>query len=80
MSEHDEDLRAVALAYIQQREEGVTNYTGDPDDIVRDFSRTVDFFLDAGPLFEEPSTVIDLTGDYPKIVRQGSGSTDWLEV
>lgn len=26
MSEHDEDLRAVALAYIQQREEGVTDY------------------------------------------------------
>ena len=26
MSEHGEDLRAVALAYIQQREEGVTAY------------------------------------------------------
>ena len=57
-----------------------STYTGDPDDIVKDFSRTVDFFLDAGSLFEGPSTVIDLTGEYPKIVRAGSGCTDWLEL
>ncbi|MEE2959740.1 MAG: L-threonylcarbamoyladenylate synthase [Myxococcota bacterium] len=54
-------------------------YAGDPDDIVKDFSRTVDFFLDAGPLFDGASTVIDLTGEDPKIVRAGSGCTAWLE-
>ncbi len=26
MSEHDDDLKAVAHAYIEQREEGVTDY------------------------------------------------------
>ena len=26
MSEHDDDLRAVALAYIRQREEGMNEY------------------------------------------------------
>ncbi|MFN0158191.1 MAG: L-threonylcarbamoyladenylate synthase [Bacteroidota bacterium] len=43
----------------------------DPDDIVEEFNDAVDMILDGGVLASEPSTVIDLTGDQPVVVRQG---------
>lgn len=54
-------------------------YTNDPDEAVRMFGRSIDVLLDGGPLYGEPSSVIDLTGDAPVIVRQGSGDLSWLE-
>ena len=30
--------------------------------------------IDAGPLHTGPSTVIDLTGEQPEILREGSGT------
>ena len=35
--------------------------------------------LDGGPLYGEPSSIIDLTGAEPVIVRRGSGDLSWLE-
>jgi tRNA threonylcarbamoyl adenosine modification protein (Sua5/YciO/YrdC/YwlC family) len=46
---------------------------GNPDEIESTFSNLVDIFLDGGPGGMEPSTVIDLTGDEPVVVRQGKG-------
>ena len=48
------------------------------DDIISEFNNRVELILDAGPLTFEPSTVVDLTGDTPEIVRFGSGSVDFL--
>lgn len=53
-------------------------YTNDPDDIMQMFGRTVDVFLDGGALYGEPSSVIDMTGSEPVIVRRGSGDLSWL--
>ena len=53
-------------------------YTNDPDEIMRLFGRTVDLFLDVGMLYGEPSSVIDLTGEEPKVLRKGSGDLSWL--
>lgn len=50
----------------------------DPDEIVANLGRSVEVILDAGPLYEEPSSVIDLTTDPPTIVRRGSGDLSWL--
>ena len=47
----------------------------DPDEIVSHFNNRVELIIDAGPFHTGPSTVIDLTGDQPEIVRQGSGDT-----
>jgi tRNA threonylcarbamoyl adenosine modification protein (Sua5/YciO/YrdC/YwlC family) len=58
--------------------EGETAYTNDPDEVVRLFGRSIEVLLDAGPLYEEPSSVIDLTGQEPVIVRRGSGDLSWL--
>lgn len=45
----------------------------DPDAIAEEFRDTVDLILDGGPLLSEPSTVLDLTGDTPVVVRMGAG-------
>ena len=36
--------------------------------------REVDLVIDAGPCGTEPSTVIDLSGDAPRVLREGKGS------
>ncbi|MEN8189694.1 MAG: L-threonylcarbamoyladenylate synthase [Thermodesulfobacteriota bacterium] len=33
----------------------------------------VDVVIDGGPVYSDPSSVIDLTGDYPEILREGKG-------
>ena len=33
----------------------------------------VDIIIDGGPAYPDPSSVIDLTGDYPGILREGKG-------
>ena len=42
-------------------------------------NNVVQLILDAGVLHSESSTVIDLTGDQPEIVRRGSGDTSMFE-
>ena len=58
--------------------EDEVSYSNDPDEIAKVFGRSIDVFLDAGALYDGPSTVIDLTGDSPVVIREGSGSTDWI--
>jgi tRNA threonylcarbamoyl adenosine modification protein (Sua5/YciO/YrdC/YwlC family) len=48
-------------------------YLSDPDEIAETFAHTADLFLDAGPGGLEPSTIVDLTGEEPVLVRQGKG-------
>lgn len=50
----------------------------DPERIAAHFNSVVDMIIDGGPLTSEPSTVIDLTGDEPVVVRQGAGDTSSL--
>lgn len=45
----------------------------DPEEIREKLERRVDLILDAGYCGMEPTTVIDLTGDTPVLVRQGKG-------
>ena len=52
--------------------------THDPDLIVQHFNNLVDLIIDGGILHSEPSTVIDLTGEEPEILRQGAGATTLL--
>lgn len=58
--------------------DGEAAYTNDPDEIAAMFGSSVDVLLDGGSLYGEPSSVIDLTGDEPVIVRRGSGDLSWL--
>ncbi len=50
----------------------------DPKDYRAELDRQVDLVLDGGPCGLEPTTVIDLTGDAPVLVRQGRGDVSGL--
>jgi tRNA threonylcarbamoyl adenosine modification protein (Sua5/YciO/YrdC/YwlC family) len=57
---------------------GDTDPLNDPDEIRERLQRQIDAVVDAGACPMEPTTVIDLTGDEPLVVRQGRGALDEL--
>ena len=58
--------------------DGDQAYTNDPDEVARLFGRSVDVLLDGEISHGEPSSIVDLTGDVPEVVRSGSGDLEWL--
>ncbi|TVZ59967.1 tRNA threonylcarbamoyl adenosine modification protein (Sua5/YciO/YrdC/YwlC family) [Flavobacteriaceae bacterium MAR_2010_105] len=57
-------------------EDEVLEYTTDPELILEKWDNLVDLVIDAGYGDNQPSTVIDLSGDEPLIVREGKGSLE----
>ena len=51
-----------------------THPLNDPDAIAEQMPRSLGLILDAGQTPEEATTVIDLTGDTPEVIRVGNGS------
>ena len=51
----------------------------DPLIIDKEFGDNVDLVIDAGILANDPSSVIDLSGDAPVIVRRGKGDVTMFE-
>ncbi|VAX20228.1 Hypothetical YciO protein, TsaC/YrdC paralog [hydrothermal vent metagenome] len=49
----------------------------DPADLPQSFSRSIDVILSEGELVSDPSTVVDLTGNMPDVIRLGKGPVDW---
>ena len=45
----------------------------DPAEIERHLGKLLDIVIDGGVLVSEPSSVIDLNGDIPKVLRKGKG-------
>lgn len=45
----------------------------DPEFIEEELGHAVDLILDGGIIISEPSTVFDLTGDEPELIREGKG-------
>lgn len=54
-------------------EDEIVDYTTDPSLIYEEFENRVDIVIDGGYGHNEPSTVIDCTGDFPEVIRQGMG-------
>ncbi len=50
----------------------------DPLQIEREFGEQVDLIIDAGILKNEPSSVVDLSGDAPVVIREGKGDVSFL--
>lgn len=74
----------VALALLEELGEPLLSSTlilpdddhiplNDPEDIRDRLERRVELVIDGGPVGLEPTTVIDLTGEAPELVRQGKG-------
>jgi len=51
----------------------------DPFEIERIMGKQLDAVINGGRLSGEPSTVIDLTGNAPEIIRKGAGDCSWIE-
>lgn len=78
---------AATLAIVRELGHPIlsTSATGEGGAVLRDsaemiatYRNSVELILDAGPLLSEQSTVLDLTGDEPEIIRQGAGDTSFL--
>jgi len=59
-------------------DDGVLEYTTDPELIFEKWNHLVDVVIDGGFGDNYASTIIDLTDDYPIVIREGKGSLDIL--
>ncbi len=57
-------------------EDEIIEYTTDPELILEKWDNLVDLVIDGGYGDNHASTVIDLSGDDPVIVREGKGSLE----
>lgn len=58
---------------------GVEQPLSDPDDIASQLRGRIDLLIDSGSCGLEPTTVVDLTGEAPVVVRRGKGSVHPFE-
>lgn len=49
------------------------NSLSEPFEIEQYLTNRVDIIIDGGRIFPDPSSIIDLTGDYPEVLREGKG-------
>ena len=54
------------------------DYFTDPEEIAIRFPHDIDLILDAGVMFNQPSTVVDFSSDEPEIIREGAGDINAL--
>ncbi|MBT8262524.1 MAG: threonylcarbamoyl-AMP synthase [Bacteroidia bacterium] len=67
--------RPIVSTSIKDEDE-VIEYTTDPELIFEKWEKLVDVVVDGGFGGNIPSTVIDLTGDEPLLIREGKGSLE----
>ena len=49
------------------------NYIVEPKDLEKIYRNEVDLVIDCGPKISSPSTVVDMTGDTFRVIREGKG-------
>lgn len=57
-------------------EDEIIEYTTDPELIFEKWQKRVDLVIDGGYGDNVPSTIIDLSGNEPEVIREGKGSID----
>ena len=67
----------IVTTSIHDQDE-ILDYTTDPEIIFYDWQNKVDLVIDGGIGGNMPSTVIDLTGYEPELVREGKGDIDLI--
>ena len=48
----------------------------EPFEIEQYLGKRIELIVDGGPIYPDPSSVIDLTSDYPEILREGKGDVN----
>jgi tRNA threonylcarbamoyl adenosine modification protein (Sua5/YciO/YrdC/YwlC family) len=78
----------IALALVRGLEHPVLSTSvsledgellNDPDQIVNMFHNRVEMIVDGGILTSAPSSVVDLTGETPQVVREGAGDVSMFQ-
>lgn len=68
-----EALGAPLITASVKDEDEVVEYTTDPELIEERYGESVAMVIDGGIGDNQPTTVVDLTGDEPEILREGKG-------
>ncbi|MCD4769066.1 MAG: Sua5/YciO/YrdC/YwlC family protein, partial [Bacteroidales bacterium] len=68
--------RPLITTSVRDQDE-IVEYTTDPELIYEKYRGFAGIVIDGGYGNNEPSTVIDCTGDEPEIIRQGLGNLEW---
>jgi tRNA threonylcarbamoyl adenosine modification protein (Sua5/YciO/YrdC/YwlC family) len=68
-----EELGCPMLTTSVKDDDEMIEYTTDPELIHERYARSVDMVIDGGHGASTPTTVADLTGDEPEILREGLG-------
>lgn len=68
-----EELGNPLMSMSLKDEEGMLEYTTDPELIDERYGSRVDLVIDGGVGGVEPSTIVDCTGEEPIVIRQGLG-------
>lgn len=50
----------------------------DPEQIREQLAKQIDCLVDGGNCGHEPTSIVDLTGEVPRVVRQGKGDTSFI--
>src|SRR3990167_2649680 len=53
---------------------GATSPLSEPESIMDLLGNQVDLIINGGNCSHEPTTVVDLTGEYPVVIREGKGN------
>ena len=64
------------LASVSVRDEEIPEYMTDPELLHERYSREVALVVNGGIGQNTPSTIVDLTGDEPTILREGAGELE----
>lgn len=70
------ELGNPILSTSVKDDDEIIEYTTDPELIHEKYGALVDLVIDGGYGGNIPSTIIDCTGDYPEITRQGKGEVE----
>jgi tRNA threonylcarbamoyl adenosine modification protein (Sua5/YciO/YrdC/YwlC family) len=68
-----EELGCPMLTTSVKDDDEMQEYTTDPELIHERYGRSIDMVIDGGHGAVVPTTVVDLTGDEPSILREGLG-------
>jgi len=61
---------------VYRPDEGLYN---DPAEIEERFGKQLDLVIDGGVIVAEHSSILDLSGDYPEVIRKGKGDVTLLD-
>jgi len=68
-----QELGNPILTTSLKTNDDIIEYPSDPQDIYEDYKKNVDIVIDGGLCGITPSTIVDCTGNEPKITREGAG-------